>query len=451
MTMTRRLASWLLVVLMCTTGAISARAGEKPEHTANVREVGGGRLDWTKPKADAGPVYIRDLAFSGRLVIGAVQGGHGKVSTANDVGESGIAIFRLARTGNSVTQVGVLRCHATGYVSVVGRLVFQGALETTAMGATGEATDPCDQEGLRIIDISDPADPRVASFVEIPCGVQPLAVMRVGERLYVYAPSTCQEDTDNPYSLAPVAEMTVIRVDPRRPQVSRVVRSDSMLPMTTCEQFTIHSKRHLAACYGDGRIALFDLADPAYPRYIDGSMIPVTPSPGGQTRLAMSWDGSVLAAGNGTAQPQRTGAVTSVRFFDIEDPGNPVPVGEWTAPPGIGSDAPVLTLSFIPTKDGRRLLTVAHGHRGMYVIDVAEPSDARAVAYFNGMDTSIEHEGELPAKALAAHWYNGRIVLADRGGRIRLLEVDELHERSVHYFRDSYNPLTVTPAFVGAR
>lgn len=443
---------WTLAVVMIVAGALPGWAEEQvTEHSPNVRELDGGFMEWPPPKnPNAGGRWLQEAAFSGRLMITSIQGGNAADAySPNDVGESGIGIFRVSRDGSTATHLGTLRCHSFPFVNAWGSLVFQGTAETTQTGMTGNPEDPCDQDGLRIIDISDPVQPRVARIIDVNCGVATHALMSTGKRLYVYAPNTCREETDNP-SATGLSEITVFRVFPDRPRASRIVRTESLLPMAACDEFVIHADRRIAACAGDGRLALYDLSDPAAPTYIEGSLMTVTPSALGMARLAFSLDGSLLAWGNGAYQQKRTGEELSVRLFDIEDVSNPVEAGQWRAPVTPGSDGAVRSLSFVPMKDGRQVLSIAHLNRGFHLLDVTDASDPRSIAYYYGMDTKVgyENEGSLPSKIQAAHWYNGAFYLVESKGRIRILRVDGFNRNTVHYFRAGFNPLTVQADFV---
>lgn len=424
---------------------------EVTEHTPNVHELAGGHFEWPPPlNPEAGRRYLREAAFGARLMVTSIQGGHAKVYTANDIGESGIGIFRINREGSAARHLGVLRCHSLQYLNVWGDLVIQGTSETSQTSATGSPSDPCDQDGLRIIDISNPRQPRAAHIIPVPCGVGPHALMPADGRLYIYAPGTCRDDADTPTGAGVFAELTVFRVFPDRVKASKIVRSDSILPLNGCEEFTVHVDRRIGACIGDARLALFDLSDPAAPALIDGSLTPIPPSALGQPSLAFSWDGSLLAWGNGTFQQKRTGQEISVRLFDIEDSSHPVEVGQWGAPVTPGTDGGVKGLGFVPMKDGRQVLSIAHGHRGFHLLDVTDASAPESIAYYYGMDPKAEYQDEsaLPSKILTAYWYNGGFYLTEARGRIRILQIDGFNRKTVHYFRDGFNPKTVGTDFV---
>lgn len=406
------------------------------DHSPDVVEVRETTLQWPVESR-----YLKELAFNGNLLFGSVQGGHSSgVWYQGDVPEGGFGVFRIARSG-SLRQVGRLRCHSSTEVSVWGDLVMQGSLQSQRAWF-GVPMDECDRSGLRLINVSDPRRPREVKFVEVACGVAGHALVPDEGRLYLYAPSSCQDEVEGPQAAGFTNEMAVIRIFPAAPRRSRMASIVDINPMIGCEWVAVSPARDLGACAADNRFVLLDISDRASPEPITGSLSTIGHS---IDSVVFSWNGSTVAFGakgrnEGTKGP-------SVTIYDVEDRDNPVPVGTWTVPDGPGVDQQVSSVSFVPMRDGREVITAAHGTRGVWLVDVTDPASPRELANYIGMDTSSVYvPNKEPSFTRSAYWYNGRFYSADET-RLRAFRVRGFNPQTVHYFRGRYNPQTVLADF----
>lgn len=437
----RALVGSLIVAALLSLALPAGATHNDHEHSGPIAQVGMARLSWPVPDGEStpldAPLYFGGLAFRGRLVVAGVSGDHAWVRSPGDAGQGGLATFRFDDRRKRLVQLGTFRCHGLPRVTMWGDLVFQGSVESTG-GALGNPQDDCDRDGLRIIDISDPSKPREVGFVPIPCGAVENTVVPSGRKLYVYVPAACQEETDNPIVTGATSEMAVVRVDIANPARSRLVSNVDLTPMQSCEEVAVHLARDLAVCEADQRFILLDISDRANPEVIAGSMEVLTHP---TMAPAFSWDGSYLAIGNYDAV--RGQGTPSVDVFEIEDASDPRPVGTWSAPPGPGLDQVVRALSFLPTRDGRNLLVVAHSMRGVWVIDLDRPGGPREIAHYLAMDASRTYEpGQEPANNVTAYWHNGRLIAGD-WARLRVFRIAGLNKKTVRSFRRPYNPYTV--------
>lgn len=415
------------------------------DHSANVTQVSSARIMWDeqteKDPVDL-PIYLSDLSFEGRLMVGAVVGHQKPVRPSGENPESGIGLFHLGRRGQ-VDQIGQFRCYSFGEISVWGDLVLQGVIESQEAHMEPGSQGKCDREGLRIIDISNPARPKEVGFVPMPCGVGDHAIAARGGRVYVYVPSTCDDQTDNPFSAGFFADMTVVRIEPGQPPIAEEVGFANLLPLNGCGEVSVFAKRNLAVCAGFNLFALLDISDRANPKVIPGSFQSLSSS---IQSLTFSWDGQMLALGH-VADGRSEDPTVSVELYNIEDVTNLVKLGTWTVPPGPGWDNATYSLSFVPMRGARQVLTVAHGTRGLWLLDVSDPQRPRAFGHYVPMDTTKEYvPTEEPSAIVSTHFYEGLFYAADMG-RVRTFRVRGISRRNTYSFEGRYNPNSQTRSF----
>ena len=440
----------LVAVLM---GALYQPAGATSRSgvSENVEVISSTDLRWkVSPDYQGGEIYMSELAFRGRLIVASVQGDHTAVRPPGDLGEAGLATFRISRDRDRVTQLGTVRCHSLGEITLWKNLVTQGSVRSTAAGTTG-SEDECDRNGLRIMDVSDPAGPKVTNFLHLPCGVIDHAVVPQRGFAYIYAPSTCDQQTENVFNAGVFSEMSVVRIDPRHPQRSGVVRIVDLRPHNGCSEVAVHPQRALAVCVGDTRFILLDVSDPAAPRAIGQSM----EAAGGLISPSFTWDGGRLVVGDEAMPSGETGGRSRVLIFDIEDETNPVQAGTWTAPDLPGNDQKIYSISSVPMRDGRDVIAVAHGNLGFWLLDITDPSSPIELAYLTPSEEDVQPgvDPERPTRqtfgtfaALSAYWYNGRFYLTDLD-RLHVLRTHVIDGRNTHFYRGAYNAQTLIPRF----
>lgn len=140
------------------------------------------------------------------------------------------------------------------------------------------ATDPSSWEGIRVFDVSDPANPAYVAAVETDCGshTHTLAPSKDGKDLFVYvssyAPNAALPDCQPPHD-----KISVVKVPVADPGAAAVVSEPVLFPdggMPTggysretsgCHDITAYPAKDIAAgaCMGDG--ILLDISDRANP------------------------------------------------------------------------------------------------------------------------------------------------------------------------------------------
>ena len=438
----------LLILVTVIPVAESATSGSRYDASGNVRMVGMMRLGWTPSDDYQGwPIYMHEMAFRRRLIVATVQGDHAPTRPPGDLGESGLATFHIDRTTNTVQQVGSFKCHSLGDITLWGDIVTQGSVRSSEAAASGARG--CDRNGLRIIDISNPRKPRSAGFVPIPCGVLDHAIVPTGSRVYVYAPSTCDEQVENPFNAGVTSDMSVIRIDLKNPAESEVVGIADLLPLNGCSEVAVNLERDLVVCVGDTRFGLLDISDPAAPKIIEGS---VTATGAVVVSPMLTWSGSRLVVGDEASLSEDTGGYSRVLIYDVEDVTGPTQVGTWTVPNGAGNDQKIYSIVPVPMRDGRDVIAIAHANRGFWLVDVSDVNDPEEIAYVVPTLEAVTPDPEDPkdpfgSDVVSAYWYNGRFYMTDMD-QLRTLRVRGFNRRTVHFFRGSLNSQTLIRSFI---
>lgn len=463
MRLTRRpLRTVWLVALSALVGLsmMPAHANQVADSSDNMELLSSVPLRW---KADPsisvmGPTYMSEFAFRRDLMVAAVQGNHPPLRGTGDHFESGLATFRITSDG-SARQVGLFRCHSVGELTVWGDLVVQGAIRSAEAG-NGFPRDRCDRNGLRMIDVSDPRRPRTVAFLPIPCGIGDQALAPVGKRIYIYAPSTCDEQTETFTNGGLFGELSVFRIFPEEPARSRKVGIVDLLPMNGCSEIAVTLVRDLAVCTAniDQRFGLIDISDPAAPSLIDESVELVDRS---LHAPAFTWSGSHLIVGSDPMFSTAGTDEVSFTIYNIEDVTNPVLAGTWTPEgtgpesltDGSGVDQNVYSITPIPMRDGREVVAIAHANLGFWLVDVTDPAAPRSIGHYvpspeDSTPNPAEPE-ETTGKSdfVTAYWYNGYLYIGDLG-QLKVFRVKGFNRRTAHYFRGSFNPQTLRERFV---
>jgi hypothetical protein len=359
--------------------------------------------------APQGGTINTDLAFWGHL---AFQGNY-----------DGVRIVDISNPSAPV-EVGDLRCHGPqNDISVWGHLVFLSVDHPqTSSGCDSENAvvprDPSTFEGIRIVDASDPAAPRLIATVPTDCGshTHTLVPDIARNRVLLYVSS---------YPLLPGPhcghgaeadpqhrKISIVAVPLDAPETARLVATPRIdapawLPDPKvsagvgCHDITVFLPLHLAAasCMSEGQ--LWDIRNPLVPRvlsHIRNKAIFFWHS------AAFTWDGKYVAFGDesfpgscNNPKRDRSGRIWIYRVADSR-----TPVASFTIPrPQAGEICSAHMFDFVPVK-GRYLLVSSWYEGGADVIDMTSPSRPRELA-------SFDPEGN----DWAAYWYDGHVYSSD--------------------------------------
>ena len=458
------------VVLAVVVSALPAGAYEGVVSSKNVRLSG-------EAKADR---WVHRATFRKDLLFTAFDGEYG----------GGFHIYRLGREGESpLKRLSTFPCvgNDEGTIAHWKNFVFQ-ALESPpgVKGvAEGRYKSRCGSEpgGIRVVDVSDPRNPRKAGFIALQCGSHGITMYPYKGGLLIYNSNGCSGQgaltgsTGQGGILNAPGRIDVIEFNEEKPSRS-VARShpvigdvlDGGAAMNGCHDITIYPPRDLAVCTGTERWALLDISDPFNPLVLtiqnDGNL--------GAGSAQFTWDGNHIvlneipfrgaAYGEGCFGPQRD-LNHGVRIWNVEDESNPVEVGYYRLdrdPPMWEADendfrCHASNFTVIPAKKpGRYLAATSWGSGGLSVIDFSDPSNIKEIAYWQPQYATI---------IWWTAWYNGRVYIGENSANeqdgvpvhppshvppkqwpfpggvdapstVRALEVDGLRREDTYFFRE---------------
>jgi hypothetical protein len=421
-------------------------------HTENFR-----KLDRSEITTPAGvKAQGSDLAFQGRLMIAGTY--------------QGTAIFR--RTSAGVEQVSFHDCPGSqGDVSVLGDHVFvsidtpsSNNLLTDGCNNTATNQSPSSQgkEGIRIVDISDPAAPRQVGFVETECGSHTHTVIPGETTSYIYVDSYPLTDSPDKCNklVHPEGEFSVIEFPTADPTQARVASVPDVLPPQYADSIGCHDtgvmpERDLAVASCLGAWALLDISDPVNPKTLSVIQNPAIEL---DHSAQLTWDGNYAvigdehagAAGGGGCSPSQESPVGAMWFYDITDRSNPRLEGSYSLPrvPPIDSAEEVERFrctthnyEILPMRDASRYVAVSPYYAGgLSVVDFSDPGAPKELGHY-----LPQVEGVNP-DMWSGYWYNGRIYTNEHASRlgVSVFEMDGLGRRDVHSYDGTLNPQTQT-------
>lgn len=447
----RRLAAVSLIVIAASS-LTSARASSYEQHTSNVHRL----TTVANAMPDGSKWGTTFMAFEDDLLIAPALVWDWITSvTETPLTSKGLSIFRILDDAPYLQRLSFYRCAVGewGDVSIWKRFVFMSiAGNNSYRSKTCNNTDSSkDAQGIRIVDISDPENPRQIKFVRTQCGSLGHTVFPRNGKLYIYdgTGGQCRVLRN------PTSRLDIIEFDPQHPRRTRVTSAPNLhtSQLQGCYETLVIEHRQLFACTFLDRAALYDTSDPLNPVYVGAAQTPTSFS---ANNLSATWDGNVLVmsdAGDGGQPLQSCSAsapVPDFYFFDIEDVSNPVLLGTYSlerivmpADDRLLRNCNSWSATVLPSKKpGRYVMTVGYAAGGLSLIDFTDPSTAFEVGYW--------FEGDGPASysdVSGAYWYQGRIYAGEWQSRrgIHVFEVDGFDRSTTYYFDYRFNPGLVLP------
>ena len=342
-----------------------------------------------------------DLAFKGTLAFAGHYGG--------------FRIIDLANPGSPV-EVADVHCNGPqGDVTVHGDLLFLSVdTPQSTVGCEGStnvtAKTPGAFEGVRIFDISDPANPEFLQGVRTDCGSHTnTLVPAAGDSAYLYVASYPLSASGlGPDCQAPFERISVIQIDGKNAAAGRSARvvaeptikgvdmfgaQFGVEPFFACHDITVLSptRTAAAACLSQGQ--LWDISDPLAPRVtanIDTPDVDIWHS------AAFSPDGKLVTFGDEYFGPAKEpfGALWT---YTVADPSTPL--SHYRIP----RDEPNTyhNFNYLPLRDRYVLVSSAYGS-GTSVVDLSNPAAPKEIGYY-----------DMQSNAWSTYWYNGLIVAND--------------------------------------
>lgn len=420
-----------------------AQAGPDDEHSANMTQLAQVPIDMGEGKLAQGS----DLAFSGNLIIaGSYQG---------------MAIYRILKAAPFIEQVSWYDCPGAQHdVSVLGHYVFMsidsGGSNSSQNAVCNNTDESVNQEGIRIVDISDPKHPRQVKFVPTDCGAHTHTFVPDGAMSYIYVESYPLGVPTSTCSVQTHRKVSIIGFPTKDPVKAKVVSTLDVTPEIGCHDVSVMPSRHLAAAACIGETQLWDIKDPAHPKIISRIY---NPSIMIHHSAAITWDGKMLAIGDeflgsitGECLGNQHSPSGALWFYDITDPTLPILKGYYNVPrtyvPKSTDESYIActthNYNILPMKHpGHYVAAVAYRSSGVSVVDFSDPANPKEIGFYAQLN-----DGKIP-DPWCAYWYNGRIytndLAAERG--VSVYELKGTGAADVKYWRGDMNPQTQTTNF----
>jgi hypothetical protein len=323
------------------------------------------------------------------------------------------------------------------------------------------------QEGVHIIDISDPTNPDVVAFVDTPCGshTETLVPDLANDRLLVYSNSSANTTFGDPApgEIPPNCRgIDIIEVPLDDPSDASYLRFEPAGDPDEAIEHR-HSCHDTAVILGDANlVACTGSGGPGN----GGSVFTMDPALGGSKEdpkwlyhkvtggislghsASFTWDGEVVVIGHepgggSGANCEATDNPLERTFFFVDaDTGDSI--GQFTIPRPQTNVENCTTHNYniVPLRD-RYVMVSGNYQSGISVIDFTDPANAKEIAYADpaplvdpNPPVGIELGGDW-----SSYWYNGRIYESDI---TRGLIIWRLSDRAVAGARrlDHLNPQT---------
>lgn len=392
-----------LLALACALALTLAAPGlathNSDQHSANMR------TDWSFP--EPGRTHS-DLAMWGNIVVAGNY--------------DGFRVFDTAQTGNNRLLVNYLCRGPQNDVSLWqhnGRLLlfqsvdtpqFQGdtvcsQTRTSDRSACGNPPDCF--EGIRIFDLTNPAQPVYLRGVYTDCGshTHTLVPDPPNNRLLIYVSS--YPGSAGPNCQSPFGKFSIVSVPLNAPETASVIAQPTLTGgVPGCHDMTAFLAIHMmaASCASEGQ--LWDITDPANPGtanafHIDDARVNYWHS------AEFTWDGQYVVfddeafANHGCAATRNDGRIWIYRVSDRTLMSNfMIPRFQ-----GSGAYCSVHNGNIIPVA-GRYILSAAWYGGGTSVVDFTNPSDPREIGFYKATTGGT-------ANTWSSYWYNGQIYAND--------------------------------------
>ncbi|MFC6288470.1 LVIVD repeat-containing protein [Nocardioides sp. GCM10027113] len=312
-------------------------------------------------------------------------------------------------------------------------------------------------EGVRVFDISNPADPAYVASVETDCGshTHTLAPTKDGRELFVYV-SSYNPNASFPDCQPPHDKISIVKIPVASPADAALVGTPVLFPdggsdgtgysraTAGCHDITAYPSKDIAAgaCMGDG--ILLDITDRANPV--------VTERVQDQENFAF-WHSATFnnkgtkvvftdelgGGGAATCNPTVGDTKGANGIYDIVD--GELVFGSYYKIPRTQSNTENCVAhngSLIPVK-GRDWMVQAWYQGGISVFDFTDSTNPREIAWFDRGPVSTDKL--TVAGSWSAYWYNGYIYSNDIQQGFDVLKLDDPRAKTAYgVTMDTFNP-----------
>lgn len=258
-----------------------------------------------------------------------------------------------------------------------------------AVGYHSSGCPGVDGGGIRLIDVEDPASPRLLGAIELPPRGTHTLTAYPGKPLVYTNTSTGQGIVDVS--------------DPHRPKVVWRLENEGCHDLT----FDLRANRKLAFCPqgGSGITEIWDVADPRSPRVVSRIANPAIPY---HHSAIVTTDGKHLVIGDeavGTCVSAPTGALW---IYNIEDLSMPELVSTWAPENRLPGSASGFsrgcgTVHNFNLVAGTDILVSAWMEGGLILIDLSDPENPLELTHYDDPETAY----------WSAYYFDGRIYATD--------------------------------------
>lgn len=405
-----------------------------------------------------------DMAFKGRLAYaGSFQG---------------TALYKiLSKRNGYLKQIGFHPCPGSqGDISVWGAFVFvsidapgSNNVENAVCNntpATGfkEAETSTGLEGIRVVDYSDPKQPKQVAFVATKCGSHTHTLAPAGDTVYMYVEAYPLNQTADCNAAAGHGEVDILKFpanDPSKLEIAGALDvSRTPVPNDTpigCHDLQAWPERDIviAACITEAQV--WNIENPAKPEIL--SRI-TNPDVQVWHSAAFTWDGKFAiisdeyggAAGGGGCAADKDSTIGAMWFYNIEDPANPSLEGHYSLPripPGPDSQQESAAYrctthiyTILPMKTDKYIAVSSYYRGGISAVDFTDPANPEEIGYY------LMYPGGVLPDTWSAYWYNGRVYTNDHvsGLGVGVFKIKGLAKRQVLYYGGTLNPQTQVQA-----
>ena len=456
-------ATLALAMVAGLIAGVPAQAGHNEDiHSDNVKQLARKPLKIEKDLFAQGS----DLAFQGKRVYAGTY--------------QGTALYKIVpgRDGH-LKQIGFHQCPSSqGDISVVGTTVFvsvdapssnsveNGVCNNTKATGFAEADKSTGQEGIRIVDYSDPRQPKQVGFVTTKCGSHTHTLVPDGATTYMYVesyPLNPQTATCN--TAAGHGGVSIISFPTNDPSKAKL---ESFFDVTAtplpndapigCHDLQAWPEKNIviAACITEAQV--WDITDPAKPVILSRITNPDVQI---WHSAAFTWDGKYAiisdeyggAAGGGGCAGDKDSTVGAMWFYDITDPKNPVNAGHYSLPripPNDSADeaqrfrCTTHLYTILPMKDPKKYIAIGSYYSGgLSMVDFSDPANPEEVGHY------LPLPGGVTPDTWSSYWYNGRVYTNDHlsGHGVGVYKFPGTGAKQVNFYAGGLNPQTQVARF----
>ena len=385
--MTLRRLIVLLALAAAVLGVQSATAANSPNMRLNYS-----LLDPTSGRTDS------DIAFWGNI---GVAGNYDGFRVFNAQTQQLITYFPCRGPQNDV-----------GLWEHNGRLLLFLSNDTpqtngatvcsTVRSSDTTACGPACFEGIRIFDLTDPANPVRIASVYTDCGSHTHTIVPDLKNTRVLLYISSYPGGSGPNCQTPFRKISIVQVPLNAPETASVL---SQKPLTAtvpgCHDITVFMAINKAAAACDDEGQIWDISDPANPDTLNPLHID-DPGVNYWHSSSFTWDGQYVVYNDesftGSCQ---SGGDGRIRVFRVSDGQL---MSSFMIPRPQSSYCSVHNGNIVPVL-GKYLLVAGWYYGGTSVVDFTNPAQPQEVAYYDFTPTS--------GQSWSSYWYNGRIYSND--------------------------------------